>query len=205
MQRYYFIVEFIPQEANLALLTGRCISVMHGFICKHFIQGLGVSFPSWTEKSIGASIAFIHPDAETLAGLREQAYFQDMKHIGFFKLSEVSKVPDNCKEVRFKRNQTIAKIFAGNRRRRLARLKKRAEARGEAFTPASRNPPKELNPFHCAAVSSASTGQDFLLHIQKETVNQATSIEFNQYGLSTNQKFTGTVPDLSPFKPNDTR
>ncbi|QGS61894.1 type I-F CRISPR-associated endoribonuclease Cas6/Csy4 [Shewanella algae] len=205
MQRYYFIVEFIPNEANLELLAGRCISVMHGFICKHFIQGLGVSFPSWTEKSIGVSIAFIHPDAETLVGLREQPYFQDMKHIGFFKLSEVSKVPDNCKEVRFKRNQTIAKIFAGNRRRRLARLKKRAEARGEPFTPAPRNPPKELNPFHCIAVSSASTGQDFLLHIQKETVNQATSIEFNQYGLSTNQKFTGTVPDLNPFKPNDTR
>lgn len=205
MQRYYFIVEFIPKRTNLELLTGRCISVMHGFICKHSIQGLGISFPSWTETSIGASIAFIHPDAMTLAGLREQAYFQDMKHIGFFKLSDISEVPDTCKEVRFKRNQTIAKIFAGDSRRRLARLKRRAEARGKHFTPPIRNQAKELGPFHCVAVSSASTSQDFLLHIQKETVNQATSIEFNQYGLSTNQKFTGTVPDLSPFKPNDTR
>lgn len=205
MQRYYFIVEFIPKRANLELLTGRCISVMHGFICKHSVQGLGVSFPSWTETSIGASIAFIHPDAMTLAGLREQPYFQDMENIGFFKLSDVSEVPDTCKEVRFKRNQTIAKIFAGDSRRRLARLKRRAEARGEHFTPAIRNKAKELDPFHCVAVSSASTGQDFLLHIQKETVNQATSIEFNQYGLSTNQKFSGTVPDLNPFKPNDTR
>lgn len=205
MQRYYFFVEFLPQEANLALLTGRCISVMHGFICKHSIQGLGVSFPSWTETSIGASIAFIHPDAMTLAGLREQPYFQDMENIGFFKLSDVSEVPDNCKEVRFKRNQTIAKIFSGDSRRRLARLKRRAEARGETFTPAIRNKAKELDPFHCVALSSASSGQDFLLHIQKETVNQIPSLEFNQYGLSTNQKFSGTVPDLNPFKPDNVR
>ncbi|QYJ75326.1 type I-F CRISPR-associated endoribonuclease Cas6/Csy4 [Shewanella sp. FJAT-52076] len=205
MQRYYFIVEFIPKRANLELLTGRCISVMHGFICKHNILGLGVSFPSWTEKSIGASVAFVHVDHDVLAELRSQSYFQDMQQVGFFRLGAVSAVPSNCKEVRFKRNQTIAKIFAKDSRRRLARLKKRAEARGEPFTPAIRNHAKELDPFHCVAVSSASTDQDFLLHIQKETVNQATSIEFNQYGLSTNQKFSGTVPDLNPFKPNDTR
>lgn len=205
MQRYYFFVEFLPKEANLALLTGRCISVMHGFICKHSIQGLGVSFPSWTEQSIGASVAFIHPDAMTLNGLKKQPYFQDMENIGFFKLSDVSEVPDTCKEVRFKRNQTIAKIFAGDSRRRLARLKRRAEARGEPFTPAIRNQAKELDPFHCVALSSASSGQDFLLHIQKETVNQIPSLEFNQYGLSTNQKFSGTVPDLNPFKPDNVR
>lgn len=205
MRRYYFIVEFIPKEANLALLTGRCISVMHGFICKHYIQGLGVSFPSWTEKSIGASIAFIHPDADMLAELRDQPYFQDMESIGFFKRSDISVVPENCREVRFKRNQNIGRVFAGDSRRRLTRLKKRAVARGESFTTVTRDQSKELSPFHCVAVSSTSTGQDFLLHIQKEPVNQISSPEFNQYGLSTNQKFSGTVPELPQFRSDDIR
>ena len=59
MQRYYFMVRFLPQEANLALLMGRCISVMHGYICKHEIKGLGVTFPAWSDASIGNIIAFV--------------------------------------------------------------------------------------------------------------------------------------------------
>jgi CRISPR-associated endonuclease Csy4 len=133
MKRYYFMVRFLPEQANLALLMGRCISIMHGFICKHKIEGLGVSFPAWSDVSIGNIIAFVHTDIGVLNELRLQGYFQDMQECGFFKVGNVEAVPDDCVEVRFKRNQNIAKIFVGETRRRLKRLEKRALARGGGF------------------------------------------------------------------------
>lgn len=197
MKRHYFMVSFLPKEANLPLLTGRCISIMHGFICKHNIQGVGVSLPAWSDTSIGNVIAFIHSDASTLNYLKQQAYFQDMKDCGFFKLSEVSIVPDDCAEVKFKRNQAIAKIFVGGSRRRLKRLEKRALARGEVFNPQKPVASRELNSFHRIAMSSIRTQEEYILHIQKEDVNCKSESVFSSYGFASNERFMGTVPDLS--------
>lgn len=199
MKRYYFMVRFLPEQANLALLTGRCISVMHGFICKREIQGLGVSFPAWSDASIGHVIAFVHEDKGVLNELKLQGYFQDMQECGFFSVGDVGAVPDDCNEVRFKRNQSIAKMFAGEARRRLKRLEKRAHARGESFTPSKCCEPRELDNFHCIAIESKSTGQGFLLHVQKEKVRRPEQAEFNQYGLATNQEQKGTVPEFNVF------
>ncbi|WP_028764245.1 type I-F CRISPR-associated endoribonuclease Cas6/Csy4 [Shewanella colwelliana] len=199
MQRYYFMVRFLPEKANLALLTGRCISIMHGFICKHEIKGLGVSFPAWSDTSIGHVIAFVHKDKGVLSELKQQGYFQDMQECGFFSVGDVGAVPDDCNEVRFKRNQSIAKIFVGEARRRLKRLEKRALARGEPFTTSKCYEPRELDNFHCIAIESKSTGQDFLLHVQKEKVRRPEQAEFNQYGLATNQEQKGTVPEFNMF------
>lgn len=199
MQRYYFMVRFLPEQANLALLSGRCISVMHGFICKHEIQGLGVSFPAWSDVSIGNMIAFVHTDIAVLNELRLQGYFQDMQEYGAFNIGDVEAVPDSCTEVRFKRNQAIAKMFVGETRRRLKRLEKRALARGEVFNPSKSYEPRELDSFHCIAVGSTSTEQDFLLHVQKENVQKREGAEFSQLGLATNQLLRGTVPEFDMF------
>lgn len=99
MKRYYFMVHFLPKKANLALLTGRCISIMHGFILKYDIQGVGVSLPAWSDLSIGNVIAFVHSDKKVLQMLKEQSYFEDMLNSGFFELTSVIAVPDNCEEV----------------------------------------------------------------------------------------------------------
>ncbi|WP_076538348.1 type I-F CRISPR-associated endoribonuclease Cas6/Csy4 [Shewanella sp. UCD-KL21] len=199
MHRYYFMVRFLPEQANLALLMGRCISIMHGFICKHDIQGLGVSFPAWSDASIGNMIAFVHTDIAALNELKLQGYFQDMQECGVFKVDNVEAVPDDCVEVRFKRNQGIAKMFVGEARRRLKRLEKRALARGEVFNPNKNDEPRELDCFHCIAIGSTSTEQDFLLHVQKEIVQKYEEPEFNQYGLATNKLLRGTVPEFSEF------
>lgn len=199
MQRYYFMVRFLPEQANLALLTGRCISVMHGFICKHDIQGLGVSFPAWSDASIGDVIAFVHSDEAVLNDLRQQSYFQYMQECGFFGGGTVEAVPEDCGEVRFKRNQGVAKMFVGETRRRLKRLEKRALARGEVFNPNKNSEPRELDNFHCIAIGSTSTKQDFLLHVQKENVELREEAEFSQYGLATNKLLRGTVPDFNMF------
>ncbi|WOT05862.1 type I-F CRISPR-associated endoribonuclease Cas6/Csy4 [Shewanella youngdeokensis] len=201
MKRYYFMVQFLPEQANLALLTGRCISVMHGFICKHEIEGVGVSFPAWSDASIGNLIAFVHTDVDTLKELSQQHYFQDMEECGFFSIGNIEAVPDGCAEVRFKRNQGIAKIFVGETRRRLKRSEKRALARGEVFNPNKNGEPRELVRFHCIAIASTSTEQDFLLHVQKESVQKREEAEFSQYGLATNKVLKGTVPDFSMIRP----
>lgn len=197
MQRFYFAVRFIPKEANLALLMGRCISVMHSFICNREISGLGVTFPAWSDSSIGDVIAFVHTDSAILDGLKQQSYFQEMAAFGFFCVSGVASVPLDCTEVRFKRNQCIAKMFVGEARRRLKRLEKRALARAEVFKPAKHLKEREFDTFHCIAVGSTSTSQDFLLHIQKEIVAIPQDPEFSMYGLATNKVHNGSVPELS--------
>ena len=199
MKRHYFMVEFLPKEANLALLMGRCVSIMHGFICKYNIQGIGVSLPTWSDNSIGNVIAFIHTDASVLNKLEEQTYFQDMKEFGFFKLSDVNPVPDHCGEVRFKRNQGIAKIYPGESRRRLKRLEKRALTRGEEFNPQKSSFSRALDTFHRIAVSSKSSQEDYILHIQKEISALRVEPIFNSYGFATNMEYQGTVPDLSKY------
>jgi CRISPR-associated endonuclease Csy4 len=197
MQRYYFMVRYVPKEANLVLLSGRCISIMHGYIGKHDITGLGVSFPAWSDKSIGNVIAFVHSNANYLKGLQSQSYFQDMKDCGFFKVTNVEAVPESCGEVRFKRNQAIAKLFVGEARRWLRRLEKRASERGETFNTSKKSEAKEVDVFHRIAISSLSSQQDYLLHIQKNVPEKQTEPVFNNYGFATNHKFNGTVPDLS--------
>lgn len=197
MERFYFAVRFIPKDANLALLMGRCISVMHGFLCKRNINGLGVTFPAWTDSSIGNVIAFVHTEASILDELKQQHYFKDMAEFGVFSISSVAIVPLDCVEVRFKRNQGIAKMFVGETRRRLKRLEKRATARGEVFKPVKHNKEREFITFHCIAMGSATTSQDFLLHVQKERLTTQQKPEFNKYGLASNKIHIGSVPELS--------
>lgn len=199
MKRYFFMVTFIPKEANLALLMGRCVSIMHDYICKYAIQGMGVSLPTWSNDSIGNVIAFIHKDISILNKLSGNKYFQDMKEVGFFKLSDVSPVPDNCGEVRFIRNQKVAKKFVGETRRRLKRLKKRALDRGEEFNPVKSSFSRRFDIFHRIPASSKSSQQNYILHIQKEISVLRVAPEFNYYGFATNQKYRGSVPDLSRY------
>jgi CRISPR-associated endonuclease Csy4 len=195
--RYYFMIRFLPSKANIPLLMGRCISTLHNYISKNKIKDLGVNFPDWSISSIGQVISFIHKDTGTLNDLKKQAYFIDMLDCGFFKISETLIVPSTCQEVRFVRNQSISKLFQGSAKRRLKRLKKRAESQGRSFNPQKTVPPKEVEMFHRVLMSSSSNQQDFIIYIQKENNIEISTPCFNSYGLSTNQLLKGTVPDLS--------
>lgn len=176
---------------------GRCISTLHNYISKNKIQDLGVNFPDWSASSIVQVISFIHKDTRTLDDLKKQAYFIDMLDCGFFKISETLLVPSTCQEVRFVRNQSISKLFQGSAKRRLKRIKKRAESQGRSFNPQKTIPPKEVDMFHRVLMNSSSNQHDFIIHIQKESNMEISTPCFNSYGLSTNQLFKGTVPDLS--------
>ncbi|WP_448565934.1 type I-F CRISPR-associated endoribonuclease Cas6/Csy4 [Thalassotalea ganghwensis] len=198
MKRYYFYVKFLPETANVKLLVGRCLFILHGFIKKRGLNDLGVSFPLWSESSIGSVIAFVHHDISLLKKLKEQGYFKDMVACGFFEIGEVTEVPEYCLEVRFKRNQLINKITHGEIKRRMRRLKKRAEAQGREFSPKKLSTPREIGHFHLIHVRSLSTNTDAEHYIQKENVESTQKLNqnFNNYGFATNEKNTGTVPDL---------
>ena len=199
MNRFFFYVKFLPEKANIELLIGRCLFILHGFIKKHDLSDLGVSFPRWSESSIGSVIAFVHHDIRLLKTFKLQGYFQDMVACGFFEVSEVTQVPDTCPEVRFKRNQLIKKNNPNEIKRRLKRLRKRAEERGQIFTPNKLVAPREFDRYHLIYVQSNSTNSNAVLYIQKEQFDGECEFNqnFNSYGLATNEKCAGTIPDLS--------
>ncbi|MDF4804736.1 type I-F CRISPR-associated endoribonuclease Cas6/Csy4, partial [Vibrio parahaemolyticus] len=49
---------------------------------------------------------------------------------------------------------------------------------------------------HRIPISSGSSGEDYMLFVQKEFVGERGGANFNSYGLATNQERRGTVPEL---------
>ncbi|RSM21824.1 type I-F CRISPR-associated endoribonuclease Cas6/Csy4 [Aeromonas salmonicida] len=194
---YFFAIRYLPDDVDCGLLAGRCISTLHGFNRNHPGIQIGVAFPEWSDKSLGCSIAFVSTNQSLLEQFRERSYFQVMQADHLFALSLVLPVPDTCQKVRFIRNQNLAKLFVGERQRRLARAKRRAEARGEVFQPHTTSEAKEIGVFHSVVMQSASSNQSYILHVQKYRDEQ--NIEcgsYSSYGLASNERYTGHVPDL---------
>ncbi len=197
-KRYFFAIHYVPAKADCGLLAGRCISTLHGYLLNHAVTQIGVAFPCWSNKSIGRTIAFVSEHSSHLTQFRERTYFQTMQGDGLFELSPVLEVPDDCAEVRFIRNQNLAKLFVGERRRRLLRSKRRVAERGELFVPKAPAINQEIAPFHCALIQSASNAQSYVLHIQKQSCDSEDSTNtYSRYGLASPNSYRGSVPELS--------
>lgn len=197
-KRYYFCIRYTPVQADYELLAGRCISQMHLFMVnnRQAMNKIGVSFPDWSDVTVGQTIAFVADDKEVMVGLSFQPYFSLMVNEGLFEISSVFEVPDNAIEVRFTRNQTIGKSFLGSKKRRIKRSMARAELSGvELLLPAT-NEERVIDSFHRIQISSASSGEYYILFVQKESVGERVAGNFNSYGLATNQERKGTVPEL---------
>ncbi|EOX4359617.1 type I-F CRISPR-associated endoribonuclease Cas6/Csy4 [Vibrio cholerae] len=197
-QRYYFLIRYTNANADYGLLAGRCISQMHLFMVNHHqaMNRVGVSFPDWNESSVGQTIAFVSEDKEMMIGLSFQPYFSLMVNEGLFEISSVYEVPDTSEEVRFVRNQTINKSFLGSKKRRIKRSMVRAELSGAEQRLPVTNEDRVIDSFHRIPISSGSSGEDYMLFVQKEFVGERGGANFNSYGLATNQERRGTVPDL---------
>lgn len=196
-KRYYFSIRFIPLHADFGLLAGRCIQQMHTFIVNNpqVKNKVGVCFPRWNPMNIGNVLSFVMEDKEVLVGLSFQPYFSMMVKEGLFEVSRVIEVPKDVPEVRFVRNQTIGKSFIASKQRRMKRSITRAQSSSTEYIPI----PKEervFEQFHRVPLSSTSTDQDYVLHVQKEFVESREKSNFNSYGLATNLEKRGTVPDL---------
>lgn len=197
-KRYYFLIRYIPAQADYELLAGRCISQMHLFMVnnRQAMNKIGVSFPDWNESRVGQTIAFVAEDKEMMVGLFFQPYFSVMVNEGLFEISSVCEVPDTAVEVRFVRNQTIGKNFLGSKKRRIKRSMARAELSGVESSLPVTNEERVIDSFHRIPISSGSSGDDYILFVQKELVSERIAANFNSYGLATNQERRGTIPDL---------
>ncbi|MCC2525001.1 type I-F CRISPR-associated endoribonuclease Cas6/Csy4 [Vibrio coralliilyticus] len=197
-KRYYFFIRYTPVQADYELLAGRCISQMHLFMVnnRQAMNKIGVSFPDWSDVTVGQIIAFIAEDKEMMIGLSFQPYFSLMVNEGLFEISSVCEVPDTAVEVRFIRNQTIGKSFLGSKKRRIKRCMARAELSGvESSLPVTIEE-RVIDSFHRIPISSSSSEENYMLFVQKEFVGERVTANFNSYGLATNQERKGTVPDL---------
>ncbi len=197
-KRYYFCIRYTPVQADYELLAGRCISQMHLFMVnnRQSINKIGVSFPDWSDVTVGQTIAFVAEDKEMMIGLSFQPYFSLMVNEGLFEISSVFEVPDNAIEVRFTRNQTIGKSFLGSKKRRIKRSMARAELLDVGTSLPVTNEERIVDSFHRIPISSGSSGEDYILFVQKEFVSERGAVNFNSYGLATNQERKGTVPEL---------
>ncbi|TKG07264.1 type I-F CRISPR-associated endoribonuclease Cas6/Csy4 [Vibrio lentus] len=197
-KRYYLLIRYIPAQADHELLAGRCIAQMHLFIVnnRQAMNKIGVSFPDWSDVTVGQTIAFVAEDQEMMVGLSFQPYFSMMVNEGLFEVSSVCEVPDTAVEVRFVRNQTIGKSFLGSKKRRIKRSMVRAELSGDEAPLPETNEDRVIDSFHRIPVSSGSSAQDYILFVQKEFIGECVAANFNSYGLATNQERRGTVPDL---------
>lgn len=195
-QRYAFVVKFLPERAESKLLAGRCIKVLHEHVFQHKGFAIGVGFPGWNDESLGGYISFVSISPERLLALKTEHYFCLMESEEFFGVSEVIEVPNDCDEVRFVRNQGIKKCFVGEKRRRLRRAKRRSELRNEIFSPQISVIERQYDKFHVAQIDSNTTQQRFSLFIQKEKGITESQSSYNAYGLSTNSRYRGTVPEL---------
>ncbi|WP_102502377.1 type I-F CRISPR-associated endoribonuclease Cas6/Csy4 [Vibrio lentus] len=197
-KRYYFLIRYMPAQADHELLAGRCISQMHLFMVnnRQAMNRIGVSFPDWNESTVGQTIAFVAEDKEMMVGLSFQPYFSVMVNEGLFEISSVCEVPDTAAEVRFVRNQMIGKSFLGSKKRRIKRSMARSELSGAEPSLPVTNEERVIYSFHRIPISSASSGEDYMLFVQKELVGECVAANFNSYGLATNQERKGTVPEL---------
>ncbi len=200
MSRYYFSVNYLPVDADFGLLSGRCITALHYFMINNHPFDMGVSFPKWSDLSLGDTIDFFCEDKDKLDNFKSNKYFSMMADQRLFAIGDTALAEDGeYEEVKFFRNQAIDKIFPGAMRRRLTRAKKRAEKRGEVFDPTKVGRPNVVDNFHSSFLESQSTGQPFMIHIQlgRSVLRGNGEKEeggFSSYGLATSRMHSGTVP-----------
>jgi len=197
--RYFFYIKYLLPAANHSFLAGRCIACLHGLVSgpKMTSSGIGVSFPSWAKDTVEDSIAFVSKDINALSYLSSVRYFKNMADEGFIEVSNIKMVPAISEEVRFIRNQHVAKSFPGEIKRRLIRSKNRAEKRGETFMPSSVISDRLVDHCHLVPIDSRSSGQRFQLYIQFEALSEESKCDsYNSYGLATQHTHSGSVPNL---------
>lgn len=196
MKRFYFTVSFLGKDINETFLVGRCLKILHGFYYKQDIHDIGVSFPDWSNNSIGKRLVFVSTNESSLKFLKVQKYFVDMVELNYFLISNIGKcILDSKNAAVFNRNHKADELTVCAQKTKLRRLIKRAEKRGEIYQPKGLQPSELIIPFHYEVpMSSRENGNDFAIKIEKKDFSKSNGNIFNSYGLSTNQKNINPVP-----------
>ncbi|MGI2026226.1 type I-F CRISPR-associated endoribonuclease Cas6/Csy4 [Endozoicomonas acroporae] len=197
MKRFAFGIRF-KTGSNNELMVGRCLKVLHGYQCLHNINSIGVTFPGFSDKTIGEMIGFVSADRLCLRQLMTQDYFQEMVNLKKFFIHEIMVVPDNVSEVRYMRDQKRDKQCVGGRQRQIRRGQRIAKKAGYDYQPRQDKAGSEhqINFFHNIPItSSRDAGKVFYFRIQKYAVDDKVYGKYSSYGLGNQGDGRGTVPD----------
>ena len=199
MTWHYFAIRYLPGQVDVALLAGRCILCLHQYLYRQKINNIGVSFPEWSDDSLGKRIAFFTLEKEAVFWLRQSSYFQIMADSGLFELSEIQSIErDESLGVAFVRNQQIGKLTPASKARRLRRAMRRAEQRGEEYWPKNSEQGREVDHYHWIPIESTSSQREFALFVQRYEFSSAylTETQFNGYGFSGKENIPIILPKI---------
>ncbi|RQW65147.1 type I-F CRISPR-associated endoribonuclease Cas6/Csy4 [Vibrio viridaestus] len=197
MDWYYKTVTFLPKHRSNEALVAKCLKTLHGFNYHYNTRGIGVSFPLWSQETIGEKITFVSQNKMELDYLLSQQYFKEMVNLNYFHISSTKLVPKTCEYVAFRRNQKIDDSTPNGQARIQRRCQKRAIERGETYDPTTRDISSEHIFEHYHSIESKSTrkGQNFRLNIQMINAgSESNSAIFTSYGLSSKDNNWQQVP-----------
>lgn len=197
MKWYYKTITFLPEMCNNELLAAKCLRILHGFNYQYKTRNIGVSFPLWCDETVGQKVSFVSTNKMELDLLLKQHYFSQMEQIRYFHISNTELVPKGCTYVSFKRCQSIDKVTPAGQARKIRRLEKRAQSRGELFDPSAfvQKENAVLAHYHSLEESSQRTNRNFRLNIRmySEQHLEGSSV-FSSYGLSNSENSLQPVP-----------
>ncbi|MCF7361753.1 type I-F CRISPR-associated endoribonuclease Cas6/Csy4 [Vibrio sp. A1-b2] len=196
MELYYRTITFLPEYRNNEAIAAKCLKELHSFNYEYKTRSIGVSFPLWNQETVGQKITFVSTNKMELDFLLSRRYFTQMIKLGYFSISFVQIVPDDCSYALFRRKQSIDKATPAGQARELKRLERRALERGEVFDPASysKNTIHAFHSYHSLKEDSSS-GNRFRLNIQMENLEDTISTgRFSSYGLGNTDNSLQVVP-----------
>lgn len=196
MELYYRTITFLPEYRNNEAIAAKCLKELHSFNYEYKTRSIGVSFPLWNQETVGQKITFVSTNKMELDFLLSRRYFTQMIKLGYFSISFVQIVPDDCSYALFRRKQSIDKATPAGQARELKRLERRALERGEVFDPASysKNTIHAFQSYHSLEEDSSS-GNRFRLNIQMENLEDTISTgRFSSYGLGNTDNSLQVVP-----------
>ncbi|EPW6429565.1 type I-F CRISPR-associated endoribonuclease Cas6/Csy4 [Vibrio parahaemolyticus] len=197
MKWYYKTITFLPERCNNESLAAKCLRILHGFNYEYETRNIGVSFPLWSDDTIGCKISFVSTSKIELDLLLNQRYFSQMKALHYFDISTTAVVPNNCEYVSFKRCQSFNKDTPAGMATKMKRLEKRAIARGESFDPGlvMQRENIVLPHYHSLEEVSQSNKSRFRLNVRmsEENSSRGDSV-FSSYGLANSENSFQPVP-----------
>ena len=198
--RSVFLVKFCGNSSNVFFLATRCHIVLHGFQCRYHLKSIGVSYPNWTEKSLGDCIAFVCHNREVLQGFSCQPLFVQMAKIRKFICSDVCPVNENGQqEGQFIRTQKPDKctgswLLKDDRRRLRRGLEPKTHIQQEHVFEHyhSLNMGQIIQKPRMKRENQGDNKMRYL-HIHRRLSSSVIEGNFSSYGLS-GENNTGTVP-----------
>ena len=196
MTTHYFECKVEPSESNPEFVLSRTFQTIHDYLGAGKETGIGISFPDMTETHPGLTIR-IYGDQKKLSGLHKDMGLQRLYQSGGIDISEIQVTPSTDTWEVYTRARTDEKSTAlyayKDELRFVKHLAKKGIEIDETKLKARRKRilarQNKQQPFF--QLTSASTGQAFMMYINKKDFAGPGEKVFNAYGLSTHENLSG--------------